>query len=567
VLVQPCERLTVAEAAALTPVCLLASLVVGGWLGDLAGLSVQPATSASIAAAAAVPCGVALWRRARADTGGLVLWGAVAGTTLALLLWWAWPTLLPLGSGPDLVHHLALIKYIESNRSLVHDPAAERWLGEMVAYTPGSHLLAALGGQMSGLSGLRVLHALVALAVALKAGLVALIAVRAARTTGPAKMAVGAAAALFLFLPRDYTLGSFAHDSYVAQVVAETFAVAMWWAIPCGGARPSAARLAVFALCGTAAFLTWPVWIGALLLAFAVVTGTEAAWPVRDRVLALAAGCGPAVAVASVHVVGRLGWVGIAGTSGAVRSPSLAGIGPTLALLGGAGLLLAGRDLLLRPTVAVLLATALQAAALLALATAHGAHTPYMAYKMAYLAVAPLAVLGAVAVERAASLAARAARLAPAAQALVTAAALALTVALAGIGVARAEAKAPSPRPAVTMPLLQAAQWLRGQGTTGCVDYLTDSWVSAYWLHVVELGHPRLARRTQEITDRFDRRAVIGRWIDPAGDYRLAIVEDMEQLPRDARADNDTIARFGPAGIMRRQRPAPCPDPMEPPPR
>jgi hypothetical protein len=564
----PDEHVTNAEAAALTPVCVLGALVVGAWAGDLAGLPVSPVAAVPLAACVGVPCLVALWRGARPDPGGLVAWGAVTVATLVLLLRWAWPSLLPLGSGPDLVHHLALIRYIETHRSLVHDPAAERLLGEMVSYTPGSHLLAVLGGQALGVGGFRVVHGLVALAVALKAGLVSALTMRAARGGGWTRVATGLTAALFLFLPRDYTLGSFAHDSYIAQVVAETFAVAAWWAIAAWDDGPSRSKGAVLALALAATFLAWPIWVGPLALAFVVVAMLKRELALRDRLVTTLVTLAPLAVVAGVYVIGRLAWAGIVKTSGAVLTPSLRGFGLALILPGVAGLALAGGERRVRATAVVLGALALQAVALFAVAKSYGAHTPYMAYKMFYLAAAPLAVCAALALERIAAILAREARVAPLGNGRVEALAMTLALLVVGGAVVRAQVEAPPPRPAVTLPMAQAAAWLRVRGEVDCVDYLTTDWVSAYWLHVAELGHPRASRRTEDITDRFDRRAVIGRWIDPRGDYALGIAEDFDQLPRDARIGLEVLARFGPAAVVRRRGgrgTIPCPGPAIPP--
>ena len=84
------------------------------------------------------------------------------------LLWLAAPTFLPLSTGPDLTHHLLLIRYIEEHWRLVHDPSVERFLGEMAQYTPGSHVLVAFAGSVARTDGLRALHAVQAVTVALK---------------------------------------------------------------------------------------------------------------------------------------------------------------------------------------------------------------------------------------------------------------------------------------------------------------------------------------------------------------------------------------------------------------
>jgi hypothetical protein len=559
------DRPTRAEAAALTPICVLAAVVAGAYIGDLAGQSITPARVAPVAALIAIPVCIPIWRRARSDGPGFAAWAVTGVGMFAWLCAMAWPTLLPLGSGPDLVHHLGLIRYIETHHHLVHDPAVEHWLGEMVGYTPGCHVLIVLASQLAGTDGLRAAHPLVASAVALKIGLVVLIALRAARSGGWSRIAAGAAAAVLLLMPRVYVIGSFTHDSYFAQVVAETFAVAGWWALVAWDARPSKAVLAVFALCGAATFLTWPIWIGPLLLTFAVLVAVRPGLRVAERAIALALGAGPVAVVAAAYLVGRFAWTGIVKTSGAVQVPSPASIGWTLTILAAAGLVLAGRERRVRATTAALGAIALQAGALYLVAKSNGADTPYMAYKMAYLAVYPLAVLAALAIDALAGLAAvRASRMRWSHEPWLAPVIGATAVVCLAVLAVRSHQSARAPRPAVSLGMQQAAQWLRARRTADCVDYVTRDWVSAYWLHTVELGHPRMSARTQDITDRFDPRAVVGRWADPRGDFQFAIVEDLEQVPTDARVNMETLARFGPAAVVRRRQAARCKDDGQP---
>ena len=71
-------------------------------------------------------------------------------------------------------------------------------------------------------------------------------------------------------------------QSFLSQVVSELFAVAMWWAIVVWDERPSAGAMALFALFGVAAFLTWPIWIGPLVLTLAA-RRAHAPGPSRGR--------------------------------------------------------------------------------------------------------------------------------------------------------------------------------------------------------------------------------------------------------------------------------------------
>src|SRR5207244_6062479 len=99
--------------------------------------------------------------RARPSTGserafdsGLVPFAIIVSGAMAWLWWMAWPHLLPVGRGSDLTHHLLLIGYIDRTGRLVHDRTLAPYLGEMIDYPPGAHLLAVLAGRGTGTRGL-----------------------------------------------------------------------------------------------------------------------------------------------------------------------------------------------------------------------------------------------------------------------------------------------------------------------------------------------------------------------------------------------------------------------------
>src|SRR5262249_23037524 len=104
--------------------------------------------------------------------------------------------------------------------------------------------------------------------------------------------------------------------------------------------------------------------------------------------------------IAAVHIVGREQWLGYAATSGYVLRPSIAAIGWTFLLLSAGGLTLSLTKTRSRSVIAFLAAIAVQAIALFVLAKSRGADPPYLALKMMYLAIYPLAVCGALAIAR-----------------------------------------------------------------------------------------------------------------------------------------------------------------------
>lgn len=544
---------------AMAPITVLAAAVCTAWLVDLAGWTLRPATVLPPAIVVGLAACPGVWRRERPDPTAFAVWAATVLATLGWMLWLAWPSQLPLGAGPDLVHHLSLIRHLETHATLVRDPGAERWIGEMASYTPGAHVLVVLAGQATGANALQAVHPVVATAVALKLGLLAMLIVRSV-PGGRWRTAAAALAGVSLALTaRAYVLGSFMHDSFIAQVVAETFAVGMWWALDDWDRRPAMGAMAAFALCGIGAFLTWPIWIGPPAVALVVLVAWRRSLGARRRLAAVAVAGLPILAVAGVYLVGRLAWTGIVKTSGAVLPPSVASFGLALPILAAAGLLFVGRRRDVRPTVVLLGAMAAQAAVLFVVAKSAGADTAYMAAKMFYLAVYPLAVFAALGAHEVIDLVGRAwPRAAWGRRA--TAGLTVLLVAGTGALVVRGEVRATKPRTSLSLEMQQAARWLRDRGTTSCVDYITQQWVASYWLHIVELGNPRASARTAYLTDEVSPQEVIGRWVDPRGAYRYAIVGDFERVHPDARASMNVLARFGPAAVVERRGGGACPD-------
>ena len=197
-------RLTPAEAVAASAMSLPAAAIVSAYLVYRSGYTVLPFVILLLAIVGAAVVFRWLWHasgaRLRAsrynnlvashDNGPvgrafqashrqeLIAFAAIVGAIFVWLLWLAWPTVLWVGGGPDITHHLVLIDYIERHWQLSRDVVSDPYLGDMVYYTPGSHLLIALAGAWTRTDGLHALYPVVAFTVALKAGFVFLIALR-----------------------------------------------------------------------------------------------------------------------------------------------------------------------------------------------------------------------------------------------------------------------------------------------------------------------------------------------------------------------------------------------------
>jgi hypothetical protein len=361
-----------------------------------------------------------------------------------------------------------------------------------------------------------------------------------------------------MLLPRAYVVGAFAHDSFFAQVVGELFAVAMWWAIVAWSAAPSIPGAATVGLMGAATFLTWPIWIGPPVIVglFGFLRFSRCSR--FSRFSHVLVGLGPVAAVAALHAAGRAGYVAVARTSGAVIMPSLARLGAGLPMFAAAGLVVSLLDARRRAgsagstgstgstgpagSVSVFLfATLLQAAALYVVAKFTGADTPYMALKMVYLAVYPMAVLGAVAIARGTGSSGSAGS----AGSLVTAWAAALAI---GAVAVPPLVQAARPAPVVSTDLYKAGRWARDHVPPACVDYIVPSADTAYWLHLAVLGNPRASERTAEV-DRESMRDVIGRWVEGRG--RTFAIADLSVVPDEVRQRAEVVQPFGRAAVIR----------------
>jgi hypothetical protein len=484
-----------------------------------------------------------------------VLYVAVVAAVLGYLAWIAWPALLPPGSGPDLTHHLLLIDYIERHGHLLDVRAAGAHLGEMAHYTPGLHLLTVIAGRLTGVDGFHALYPVVAGTVALKFGCFLLILLRLL-SDHPARMPLALAGVLLVGVIPTFAVGSFLHDSFLAQVVSELFAMTAWWALVAWDQQPRRVTLLVFAAAIAAAFLTWPVWIGPPVVTLIVLIGIRQGIPMRERLVAGAMALALLVPVGAVHVTGRLTWTGIIGTSGAVHQPSPATLGWWLPALSIAGLLLATRARRYRTLTIFTAALLLQAVALALVATSRGATTPYMAIKMIYLGIYP-GVAGAVLVVAAVVTAVSHLRAVARVPTIARAPMMAwIVVAMCGVLAANGAAAGWKTRPVVSHELWAAGQWARGTLPAACVDYLVDSEYTAYWLHLAVLGNPRATPRSTD-DDTFLPAASFARWLMPGGvPYAIA---DLRVLPNEIKRDVDVLQQFGAAAVIKRQRGGACP--------
>jgi hypothetical protein len=226
-------------------------------------------------------------------------------------------------------------------------------------------------------------------------------------------------------------------------------------------------------------------------------------------------------------------------------------------LIAGAGVVAAATHRRGRTTTLLVAAIAVQAAVLYVVATMDGAARPYMALKMAFLAIYPLAVAASLTLAWAWTM--LQVRLMPSRATSSDGFSRALPwtfVAILAIAIARPLVAAPRPKPVVSTPLYVAGAWARANVAPGCVDYLVNNVYTAYWLHLSVLGNARATPRSGD-DDTYQPRQTLNRWI-LGGGVPHAIAEDFEGLPKDIRTSVDVVVRFGPAAVVKRRGPSSC---------
>jgi hypothetical protein len=538
--------LTVPEALAAALCATLAGTIALAYFWGTYG-TLSPTVAFGIAVASAVVIVTTLARGASADPPALVASAAVLVAVWSWLLSLAWPSLLPPGRGPDLTHHLMLVDFLERNWRLP-DASLVPVMVEMAHYTPGVHVLAALAGAWTRSDGFHAIYTVLAFTVALKCVFVFLIAARLLESHA-ARVPLALAAVVLCLLPTEYSAGAFVHDSFLAQVAAELFAIGMVWAVVLWDARPAPLPAVLFGVVGAGAFLTWPMWIGPPVVTAIAVVATRDGLVSRARLKHLAIALTPIALVALVHTMGRVGWLAIAGTTGIVLEPSVETFGWPFVVTAAAGLVLAFVRRESRVPLLLTISIAVQAVTLFFVARARGAPVPYMAFKMAYLIVYPLAVLGALAPAR---LFDRGPgwlrRPRPVGWALPTLAAGVLAATLLNFT---------KPVPVVSSDLYDAGRWARRHVASACVDYLVPDHETMHWLHLAVLGNSRTSLRTIDPST-FDPDQALIRWIEPSGlPYAIAHVP---ALPNDVLDNVDVLERFGTAAVVRRRGPSSCAD-------
>ncbi len=445
-----------------------------------------------------------------------------------------------------------MIDFIDRHHRLPHGASGAALVGNMINYTPGAHFLASLSGAWTRTDGLHAMQGVLAVCVGLKAGLLFLIVRRSLGDT--VTRAAAAGSVVLLFLPSDFLLGSFTRFSFYAQVVAETFAVAMWLALVVWNEHPRRRPAALFALAGVGVFLTWPVWIGPPVLTLVALASLRRDVPLPQLLRSLGLALIPIGLVAAVYASGRAEAVAIVQSGGAAFYPTIARFSSAFLAASVAGLVLAIRQ---RSSVVTVLLTAgfgAQALGLFVLARLSGADSPYMALKMLHFAIYPMAALAGVTIGAAYKAMQRMAWRQKVDPRWAVVCSWTLVLVLAASVSKRVMAE-PRPQPAITESLFRAGAWAREHVRTDCVEYLVPQDSTSYWLHLAVLGNPSLPPAGAPPTYYFYKEAVV-RWITNTS-YPVTIA-DLSVVPREIREDVDVLARFGHIIVGRRRGSTGC---------
>lgn len=513
-------------------------MIAAGYVLDLAHLPIHPVALLLVAGASAVAARVLL--QPRAD-GWFVF---VVAASFVYGMWIASPAFLPVTNGPDVVHHLQLVRLIETTRHLPHDAALSPYLLEMMGYTPGAHILAAAAAGLLSADPLELVYPIAALFAAIKAGTIYAL---ARRIVGPPQGALGALAAPVLaFSASVYMFGAFVQFFFFAQVVSEAFALGMLLALVRWRQLEEDRDLVAIAACAVGVVLTWPVWIApaGITAAIGILTAPSVR---RSRWAVLLATLAPAGSFAALHEATHRGAAAIVGSSGAVTAPSVGAFGAAFLALAGIGSVLAVRERAARLVVVFGAATLAVAGVLAALAARVGSTSLYMPFKMMFLLVPPAAVLGAFAL-------ARLTAMLPLTGARARVLARAVPV-IAAIVVTGHRLPARRAHGSLSLPAREVGVWARGHVPPACIDYFSRYWLTGYWLHLDVLGNPRLSDRMRVET--FDFPDVAAKWIQGRG-LPYAIVEDMSAIPHEIRPEMETLHQNGSFVLVRNRRPSAC---------
>ncbi len=544
----------------LLPGVLAACCVVTAYVIDALGGPIAPWLIAAVLIVELLLMGLWLWRRGwhiviERDGSGMLGLAIVVIGLLSLLLWLARLSGLPPTQSSDLVHHLSLIDFIQQRQMLPREPALAAYLGEMVMYPGGAHVLAALLAGWLGTSGLWVVFPLIMAGLIVKAGTVYNLALRVVPARRAHTPALAAAGVALLLLAWGYFMIPLTWHFFLAQISAETLVILMLWTLVRFNAEPASLWLACFGLCGMAVALTWTVWLPIPLLTMFIIVAAKRKVSLRMKLRWWMIASVPVLAGVALYVGRYLGTeLGIFVHEGAATLPSIEAYSPWLLVLALIGLVVSWRNWRARPVGLLLLVALLQATALFITALTRFTAF-YWVLKVLYVSIYPLALYATLALD---AIWTWPARWRPSTFSIGWSRA-AWLVPLTVIGLAVVTVMPPAPPPsAVSAEAYQAGRWAKANLPGDCIDYLSDHWVVAYWLHVAVLGNPRLSPHTEQLVADWNYAQTSRERWEQTTALPYAIITDWPDAPASVKALSAVIYQAGPAAVVRRVGQAAC---------
>jgi hypothetical protein len=546
-------ELTLAEFISITAVITVALLILTAYLTDTIGLPIDPTAMLIALLIEGIIIAIGLrrtqqWPRLRIERGEIIGYVLVlVGFFSYILLIARHASFLPISESPDLIHHLSLIDFIQQRHSLPHDPSLEKYLGEMVSYSPGSHLLAALSAAWFNTNSLHLLQPLLALWVALKAAFIyqIILHVLPPSRRNPIFAVTGT---LFLLFAWGYFLLSFIGQFYYPQVITETFVIALLWATVVWTDQRAAPSLIVCCtLIGMAIWLSWPLWLPISLTSpiGLILIQRHQSWRSKLKSIGLMISLiGLIVIVSSIN---RINSANILNGGGVVIRPSLELFGRPLLILTTLGFILNIRKRRVWPVLFLIGATLFQSAALLVFEASQSVTDYYYAFKMFHLVIYPMAILAALALDWFWQQVESRLRKLPQRGWPKFSVALPLIV----LVIATRRDLPWNPVTAVSEPVYQVGLWAKQNLPSSCVDYLVDHWATAYWLHINVLGNPRRTERSHAIVAGAGQQAWPPVWSD-ADHLPYVIANDWNELSSEDRTNLIVLYQNGSAVAARR---------------
>ncbi|HLZ72514.1 MAG TPA: hypothetical protein VKV26_21625 [Dehalococcoidia bacterium] len=555
-------HLTVGEALVAALLWPQALIVICGYTLDVLRIPLSEHTFVPVVLIVVALSGAAALRlRLIAVRLDIVELAGLAFIALALagyLAWFSGRALLPASFSPDAVHHLLLVNAIRSAEHLPRWPALWAQLGEMSTYPAGSHLLVVFYADLLSLPGYRAIGPVTLGIVVSQAALTFLLAYRLlpAGEGRLSRMVLSCLAVGLLLLPigkihsvnpaNFFTDAVLRYDFFYSSVASIMFLLYTVWFLVLFRQHMQTWLLAPMTLSIAACVLSWPILglIPASIFALSVFSDGRISWRVR---VSLIGSVGLVLILIAAAYIIRYGVKdqGVLTSEGGIQTIALNSrslIFFVLALIGAA-------ESMRRRSYAVVfffLAVVLVLYAVMKELAHHGTIATYIAEKVPFVLVFPLALFAAVGIQ---TLARAAARLIDSRRPIMPAvltAGLGLLCVSPGIHAIDRHRERP-----FTTALYDTGHWSRLHLPPDSVGFLTAYGSTAYWLQTDVLGNPRVVPRSVAVVGEISLDSS-QRWPRELAQPYI-IIENLALLPPQLRSDFAVLYQSGASAVLGRK--------------